>query len=732
MNRNKLNGDSDFSLNNVSYETDDFHQNFFNDPNDFLDQSSMEFTQGKSKLHDATINSNSLSPTRPNLLNSRTIRIETPTFIDSITTNTNNPTNSNPLIIKLQNELLNSKLKIMTLFEIIKQLQIDANIDDSLFKQLLVDINNISNIDELNSKLIAKDYQFIKLKEEFQNSLVEINEYLDNQQISSNMIDQLFNQILLEFSNFLNLSQIDDLNSSKDLNSDNLLIKIQVLNSILQTIFYHFKNNNNTNDHNSIEHMNNDALIHHHQNTNNNLDHAIAHSTDNDVSSSTTAVASNDSNQKKTLSNHGISSPIINDGMTNWKKLKDQVILNDEQSLIIIDLQNKLKKKDLRLIELQEQVMDLKSDLNEKDLQLNQLQEDILKLKSNGNDKDVKLIELKSQLNDKDSRFIEIQSNLKDKESKINDLKNNLNDKKLTINELKNNLNNKNKLFLDLEKISTETSQQLENYKIKLDDSIKESNNFKLVINDKDREIQSLNEKLNLNKETLNESISSFQSSLEKGTLKMRDLIAQNDRLKSNLDDNSINLKMRLQNTREERDRLSNQLKISNNYNQQLKLQLKNYNKNNFESELFKKHLLLHFNRCIKSFISVFEKSSIDHALKKLHQISLMDKISDSNGQHNLEKIYYYIEDALSLLIKTFTDAASPTTSQQQQQQQTFSSLSPTTEVNENYQELEKKYIFLSERRMLDEETYKAKIKSLERENEKLLESKYAFKLASS
>ena len=597
------------------------------------------------------------------------------------------PTSAGSLEIdQLRKQVTTYKLKVRTLFELIKQLNYgDDGLDknrDSFYHKLLSTISQNDEIDELRKQLNdleisndLKEKELVQLKgnlEKVNAELVDIknehlatldyaNEYLEHsEQISANVDEML--SILLTKLYRISPEEKDALEKAKKISSTFVMVKMNALIATLKKILDDLRELQQRNETDTYA-MANSTLLR----------------SDNDF---------NDDNSdavNKSVIDTRLEEAIdeIHENYDNFiQGIKNKV---DQSGKLEEILLNKLSQQQ-KLIQKVSSIY-AKNAVSEKSNQVSEnriYEETVTKLNK-------KILELNNMINSKEGEILKLYNKLESTKSH-----------KLTEERLRQSLNDEKELYHLKEKNWNKLTNDLE-------DDIEKAQASKNKLLD-------IVEHLNLDLDTLSKNsenkISKLEGQIEDITVKYNSINKEYQEI--HVGYKTLLHKMEL-------------LKNDNNQLRQITTDFKNdsqlIEKNEAEFDKFKQHLLLHLSNLFDTLRKILQQNSIDQSERKLNSINNLQGLSQIKYmQPRLESLYNFVETALESIVESYMTVL---LTEKNDMDDGSRRVQGIKELELRVEELERKWISERERRKLDSNASESRIQKLEEENESLRKQLY-------
>ncbi|KAL3237341.1 gamma-tubulin complex subunit SPC72 [Nakaseomyces bracarensis] len=630
--------------------------------------------------------------------------------------------NQKSTIDQLNKQIVSYRLKIKSLYEIIRQLNTDSSKDgnkrNSYMENLLLKIPkeeefhelkraniNLEHslhkknelIDELNSTLRARDDELQKTKHDHTETLEMTREYLEHSEELAKHIDYILDFLLdeLPFTGDERLA----LENARKIGAAFAMVKLNALSSVVKKLVVTQKSRESTTD---PENKNTESITKNGLNTpeyTNDNDFAIANST------AIHATANNDSpgNEKGEFD--------LSDQFLNSQMEEAIEELHKEYDSFVKGIRVKLEKSE-RLEEL------LLKKLSEQEKLINDIslldKEDLAKVLETSKRSSEISVESNEIDGAKDALNKSYQEHIDNLTSHIEILNKDLLEKNNFIDSLKEELEQqsdewskmKSRMIreLDDEKELFQRKEQnwkdlLSSYEEQLNFAHEDRDEMMNTITELKSEVQDVYEKNRENIQLLQEELGYLQKKSHSYSNEIFQLTRDNNIMTKkleNVSDNSKKMKNIIRNYKEH----SNELEELN---------------SDFES--VKKQLLLHLQNNLNIFMTILEEKSVKQALKKLYSIEKIKGLENTGHISNkLESLYVYIENASQSIIENYLHLV------QQESDRKHSPIKNEKEMYLRIEELQRKWTSERERRKIDSDVANTKINRLEMENAHLKE----------
>lgn len=633
--------------------------------------------------------------------------------------------NQNFTIEQLNKQIVSYRLKIKSLYEIIRQLNTDEskgehNKRNSYMENLLSNIPkedefhelkrvniNLEHvihkknqlIDELNSNLQSTNEELLKTKHDHAETLEMTREYLEHSEELAKHIDYILDYLLdsLTFA----AEEKEALENARKIGAAFAMVKLNALSSVVKKLVNMEINQKHVN---VDEHFTNETPNKHGLNTpeyTNDTEFAIANST-------------------------GIQGP-INSGTPVDEKgdfsLSDQILnsqmeeaieeLHKEYDSFVKAIRVKLEKserlEEILLKKLSEQdklihdiaLLDNKNSNEQEGREENEEKiSTVLNLEEISHKATAELTKsYQDHIENLTSHIDRLNKELEEKNNLNRVLKEELEDERDELSKMKQRmireLNDEKELYARKEE---NWKDLLSSYEEQLNIAHEDAEELMKTISELKKEIQEGSGKNQENVQLLQDELSYLQKKSHSYSNEIFQLTRDNKMLAK-----------KLNNLSENANKMNNIIK---NYKEHSNV-LQQFD-SDFES--LKKQLLLHLQNILNIFMTILEEKSVKQALKKLYSI---DKIRglDNTGylENKLGSLYVYVETASQSIIDNYVNLV------KQETEKPFE-ISNEKEIYLRIEELQRKWNSERERRKLDSEVANIKINGLELENARLKE----------
>ncbi|EDO15748.1 hypothetical protein Kpol_1049p5 [Vanderwaltozyma polyspora DSM 70294] len=588
-------------------------------------------------------------------------------------------------IEQLQKQVTTYRLKIRTLFELIKQL---SNVDDtspdgkrdSFYKNLLktisqndeveelrkqledLEISNIGIVDELHAKVDTLNKELTDTKKDHQATLEYVNEYIEHSEQVSNNIDEMLS-MLMEKLYKISPEEKDALQKAKDISSSFVMVKMNALISTMRRVLDDLK---------EYQTQENDSFV-------------IANSTEIKIDDAKSPIETSNLEDKSILDTR--LEEAIND-------------IHDEYDKFIHGMKDKVDKSSI-----------LEDTLMKKISEQNKLIQKISDLYSTQNTSS------KIQRGNDENRSLKF---LKESEQQLNKTIDMLNEdilkKDKTITELKYKIENFQEVTSIENKLRKELDEEIKLGKIKeknwenlADELETDINELEIAKKKLLNIIEQLNVDIEITKRESDDAISQLENQLH--SMERKYNIMDIRHKESNSEHDKLIAEIRL---------LEKEVKKWQEIANDAKSNSINIQKFDSEFNNFKEHLLLHMSNLLETFSKILQESSINQSEKKLQNIYKISGLAKIKLiQPRLESLYNFIETALESVVESYMALLLS-------ENENYEGGNKYIEVNKalelRVEELERKWISERERRKLDSNASEERIQKLEKENEMLRE----------